>query len=139
MSKPQILIIEDNPADVELLRLALDELEEPNELVVLRDGAEALDFVKDRRSGINEPDLCAILLDLYLPKYDGMEVLAALKREPTLRDIRVVVLTSTLVTRQYEEKIKDLGAALRLKPRNYSEVLELAKYVLEVCKGPVAV
>jgi CheY-like chemotaxis protein len=139
MSKPHILVIEDNPADVELLRLALDELEEPYELVVLHDGAEALDFVKERRSGISDEDPCAILLDLYLPKYDGMEVLAALKREPTLREIRVVVLTSTAVSRRHEETIESLGATLRLKPRNFSEVIELATYVLELCKGPVAV
>jgi hypothetical protein len=68
-----------------------------------------------------------------------MEVLAALKREPTLREIRVVVLTSTAVAPHYEKKIESLGATLRLKPRNYSEVLELARYVVEVCKGPVAV
>ena len=139
MSKPHILAIEDNPADVELLRLALDELEEPYDLAVLHDGAEALNFVKERQSNISEEDPCAILLDLYLPKYDGMEVLAALRREPKLCEIRVVVLTSSTVSPRYQEKIENLGATLRLKPRNYTEVVTLAKYVLEVCKGPVVV
>jgi len=91
----EILLVEDNPGDVELTREALEESKVHTRLSVARDGVEALAFL--RREGAHAdattPDL--ILLDLNLPKKDGRAVLADIKADPVLRHIPVVVLTSS--------------------------------------------
>jgi CheY-like chemotaxis protein len=135
MSKPHILIIEDNPQEVELLRMALDRLAEPYELIVLADGAEALRYVRLYHAGIPEPEPCVILLDIHLPKYDGLEVLDALKREPGLREIGVVVLASGAVRSQERIRIEKMGATLRQKPGDFTGCLELAADAMDLCKG----
>ena len=103
-----ILLIEDSPADVELTLAALDKCELANEVVVTRDGAEGLDFLyrqgphADRAVG----DPAVVLLDLKLPKLNGLEVLERVKKDPTLRHVPVVMLTSSReerdVVRSYE-------------------------------------
>ena len=92
MGRPvEVLLVEDSPGDVRLTREALREGKLRNNLHVARNGVEALDFLS--RSGEARPDL--ILLDLSLPKKDGREVLAAVKADPELRRIPVVILTSS--------------------------------------------
>ncbi|MBV8847647.1 MAG: response regulator [Bryobacterales bacterium] len=135
MSQPYIVIVEDNPADIELLRIALDHHREPYELVALTDGEEALRFVKERSPANLEPEPCIILLDFHLPKLDGPEVLAAVKREPSLRHVHVMMLTSGGVRPQEQARVESMGATFRLKPRNFSEVLALAADILALCKG----
>src|SRR5258706_14280800 len=98
-SPARILIIEDNPGDVFLLRHALETIDENFELKVLADGEQALRFVQEHRLGLHPPDPCVIVLDLHLPKHDGMAVLRALKRPPALEHIGVLLL-SRLVTAQ---------------------------------------
>jgi two-component system, chemotaxis family, response regulator Rcp1 len=91
----EILLVEDNPADVELTRETFELAKIRNRLHVVVDGVQALEFV--RREGqfadAVRPDL--ILLDLNLPRMDGREVLTALKTDPALTCIPVVVLTSS--------------------------------------------
>lgn len=87
----EILLVEDNPADVRLTQEALREGKVKNNLSVARDGEEALAFL--RREGQARPDL--ILLDLNLPRRDGREVLKEIKADPELRRIPVVVLTTS--------------------------------------------
>jgi CheY-like chemotaxis protein len=91
----EILLIEDNPADVRLTREALKEGKVRNTLSVVQDGVEALRFL--RREGphalASRPDL--ILLDLNLPRKDGREVLAVIKEDADLRRIPVVILTTS--------------------------------------------
>ncbi|MGV3719748.1 MAG: response regulator [Actinomycetota bacterium] len=91
----KILLVEDNPADVRLTREALKEGRLSNSLAVARDGVEALDYLQRRGqfSGATRPDV--ILLDLNLPKKDGREVLAEIKVDSALRDIPVVVLSTS--------------------------------------------
>jgi len=90
----RILIIEDNPGDVRLLKDALKELKAPVEFRVASDGAEALRIILDNReSEAWQPDL--IFLDLNLPKIGGHEVLARLKADPQKRLIPVIVLSSS--------------------------------------------
>jgi two-component system response regulator len=94
----QILLVEDNPADVELTLHALRENKLANSIQVVRDGEEALDFLFCRggfqnRSYDSLPRM--ILLDLKLPKVDGLEVLRAIKEDPRTRSIPVVILTSS--------------------------------------------
>ncbi|TAK13885.1 MAG: response regulator [Anaerolineae bacterium] len=99
MAKPvEILLVEDNPSDEELTLHALRKYKLVNEIEVVRDGAEALDFLFGRgayadRTVNDVPRM--ILLDLKLPKVDGLEVLRQIKAEEHLKRIPVVVLTSS--------------------------------------------
>jgi len=95
MRPAEILLVEDNPADVRLTREALLEGKVRNNLSVAADGVEALAFLRREGSyaGAVVPDL--ILLDLNLPRKDGREVLEEIKADPSLRHIPVVVLTSS--------------------------------------------
>lgn len=91
----EILLVEDNPGDVRLTREALKKGHLWSRLAVVRDGMEALDYLRRIApfQGATMPDL--ILLDLNLPKKDGREVLAEIKGDETLRMIPVVVLTTS--------------------------------------------
>jgi CheY-like chemotaxis protein len=131
---PKILMIEDNPGDVAWLRLALDQQGEPYELELLLDGEMALRFVDEHRSGVREPDPCVILLDLHIRKYDGLQVLAAIKQEPVLAHIHVVVMTG-LASPRDEAAILGLGGLYRQKPSRLNQCLELAAEILAICKS----
>lgn len=91
----EILLVEDNPADVRLTREALNEGKVRSTLHVVGDGEAALAFLRreGRHAGAAHPDL--ILLDLNLPRKDGREVLAEIKEDPDLKHIPVVVLTTS--------------------------------------------
>jgi two-component system, chemotaxis family, response regulator Rcp1 len=94
-SVTKILLVEDSLGDVRLMEEALQESQEPTHLSVVRDGEEALAFLRqqgDYASAVR-PDL--ILLDLNLPKKDGFEVLAEIRQDAQLKDIPIVVLTSS--------------------------------------------
>jgi CheY-like chemotaxis protein len=91
----EILLVEDNPADVRLTQEALREGKVKNRLSVARDGAEALAFLRREGAFASAPKPDLILLDLNLPKKDGREVLAEIKEDPVLRRIPVVVLTTS--------------------------------------------
>lgn len=98
MPHKEILLVEDNPDDVELTRLAFEEANVANSLVVVRDGAEALDylFARGRYASRDATALPSIvLLDLNLPKLDGREVLQAIRADPATRDLPVIVLTTS--------------------------------------------
>jgi CheY-like chemotaxis protein len=93
----RILLVEDDPRDVELSLTALEEHNLANEVEVVNDGEQALDYLfrrgrfRDREQG----NPAVVLLDLKLPKVDGLEVLQQVRAEPTLKMIPVVVLTSS--------------------------------------------
>lgn len=100
----EILLVEDNPDDVELTLRALKKHNLANKVQVVKDGAEALDFIFHTGSfagGTNK--LKVILLDLKLPKVSGLEVLQKLKQEERTRSIPVVVLTSSHEDRDIQE------------------------------------
>jgi CheY-like chemotaxis protein len=92
-----ILLVEDNPNDIELTLAALERSQLANEIVICRDGAEALDYLYRRgaHEGVEARDPAVVLLDLKLPKVDGLEVLAAVKGDPRLRVVPIVMLTSS--------------------------------------------
>lgn len=125
----RILLVEDSSNDIELTLTALEENHLANEVVVVRDGEEALDYLY--RRGIfqlrREGNPVVVLLDLKLPKVDGLEVLAQLKSDPKLRVVPVVVLTSS---REEQDLIKsyDLGTnAYVVKPVDFHEFVEVIK------------
>lgn len=96
MLKP-ILLIEDNPHDLELTLVALERSQLANEVIVLRDGAEALDYLFRRNNYAerSEGNPAVLLLDLKLPKIDGLQVLKSVRETPELRSIPIVMLTSS--------------------------------------------
>jgi CheY-like chemotaxis protein len=110
----RILLVEDDPKDVELTLTALEEYHLANEVVVTRDGEEALDYLYRRSAFSNRSNdnPAVLLLDLKLPKIDGLEVLQRIKSDDRLRLIPVVVLTSS-----HEEK--DMVASYRLGVNAY--------------------
>lgn len=91
----EILLVEDNPGDVRLTKEALKEAKVINRLTVLKDGVEALTFLRREGQYANAPRPHLILLDLNLPKKDGREVLAEIKDDEKLKRIPVVVLTTS--------------------------------------------
>ena len=110
----RILLVEDDPKDVELTLTALGEYHLANEVVVARDGEEALDYLYRRGSFAtrSNDNPAVLLLDLKLPKVDGLEVLQQIKSEESFKMIPVVVLTSS-----HEEK--DVVASYRLGVNAY--------------------
>lgn len=142
----EILLVEDNPTDAELAIRALKKSNLANKLVWVKDGAEALDFLfatgaySERRME-NGPKV--ILLDLRLPKVDGMEVLRRVKNDERTRTIPVVVLTSSKEDRDVAESYQLGVNSFISKPVEFDAfartVSELGLYWLLVNHPPVAV
>jgi CheY-like chemotaxis protein len=137
MPAARILMIEDSEADVQMLRFALDQQEEDYELEVLKDGEEAFRFVQEHRTGIREPEPCVILLDLHLPRYDGIAILHAIRHAPPLEHIQIVMLSGQADPLQKAE-MASLGAFYRTKPSTLSELSELAAEIFVICKSSIA-
>ncbi len=96
MTPPPILLVEDNADDLELTQLALREAKVVNRLVVARDGVEALDLLfRDGADGGEALCPVVVLLDLKLPRVDGLQVLERIRGDARTRDLPVVVLTSS--------------------------------------------
>jgi CheY-like chemotaxis protein len=127
----KILLVEDDPNDVELTLMALDENRLANEVVIARDGEEALEFLCCRGAyeAREEGNPIVVLLDLKLPKVDGLEVLKQVKSDPDLRTIPVVMLTSSREERDLLRSY-DLGTnSYVAKPVGFDEFVESVKEV----------
>ena len=125
----RILVVEDDPRDVELTLTALDEYKLANEVVLARDGKEALDYLYCREQFASRPNEnpAVILLDLKLPKVTGLEVLQQIRSDDRLKMVPVVVLTSS-----HEEKDMmrsyQLGVnAYVVKPVDFHEFVNAIK------------
>ena len=127
----RILLVEDDPKDIELTLAALDEYNLANEIVVARDGAEALDYLFRRGTFKQRPagNPVVIMLDLKMPKLDGVQVLRQLTSDPQLRLIPVVVLTSSRESRDLEECYKLGVNAYVVKPVRFTEFIEAVKQI----------
>jgi CheY-like chemotaxis protein len=125
----RILLVEDDPRDTELTMTALEEYHLSNEVVVATDGAEALDYLfgRGKFQGRNSENPAVLLLDLKLPKVDGLEVLQQIRSDEKLKMIPVVVLTSS---REERDKLASyqLGVnAYVVKPVDFHEFVNAIK------------
>jgi CheY-like chemotaxis protein len=127
----EILLIEDNPGDVRLTREIFKESDLDNQIAVVKDGVEAIAYLRqlDAYQQVNRPDL--ILLDLNLPRKDGRSVLREIKTDPVLCQIPVIVLTSS----DAEEDVRDayqLHANCYIaKPVDFEQLLKVIRLLKE--------
>lgn len=126
-----ILLVEDNPKDVELTLEAMAENNLANQVVVVKDGVGALEYL--RRSGMYElrktGNPCLILLDIKMPRMDGIEVLRHIRSDATLKRIPVVIFTSS---REEKDLINtyDLGVnAYIVKPLDFQQFIQAVKQI----------
>jgi CheY-like chemotaxis protein len=121
-----ILLVEDNPSDVELTRRALTKAKLANAIAIVGDGAEALDFLF--RTGAyadrSAPNPKVVLLDLHLPKIDGLEVLRRIKSDERTRTIPVVVLTSSRGEKDLVESYRLGVNSYIVKPVDFEKFVE---------------
>jgi CheY-like chemotaxis protein len=105
----RILVVEDNPSDVYLLRRALDEHGVPHTIDVIRDGEQALKYA-ERAAAPAEPAPDLIVMDLNLPRYDGIEVLSTWRNVASLQSIPILVLTSSDSPKE-RQRAEELGVS----------------------------
>ena len=125
----RILMVEDDPKDVELSMTALEDYNLANEIVIARDGEEALDylFCRGKFQDRSSDNPAVILLDLKLPKVDGLEVLREIKSDAKLRLIPVVVLTSSKEEKDMVTSYKLGVNAYVVKPVDFHEFVNAIK------------
>jgi len=124
---PPILLVEDNPMDLDLTLRAFGKTRLSHTILIARDGEEALAFLPRWEAG--EPLPAVILLDINMPRVNGLEVLQRLKEHPVFRRIPVVVLTSSCEDRDLKTAY-DLGVNSYIeKPVSFSHFIELAEHI----------
>jgi CheY-like chemotaxis protein len=125
----EVLLVEDDPGDVLMTREAFEEHKVRNNLSVVSDGADALAFVRREGefSGAPRPDL--ILLDLNLPKRDGREVLSEIKNDPDLREIPIVVLTTSSAEADILSSYRLHANAYVTKPVDFERFISAVKQI----------
>jgi len=134
-AKAQILVIEDNPADVEILRYALDNAKVVCELIVIADGGEALAFFEQRGKlpSNGAPDLA--ILDLNLPRYDGIELLEAMRANRVFDTVPVADLSSSSSPRD-RARIEAFGITRYItKPPDLEEYMRIGTVVKQILEG----
>jgi CheY-like chemotaxis protein len=126
-----VLLVEDDPGDVLMTREAFEDTKVVNELHVVNDGVEALAFLrkKGRYAAAPTPDL--ILLDLNLPRVDGRQVLASVKADPLLRQIPVVVLTTSEAEEDVLRSYELHANAYVTKPVDFERFIEVVRKIDE--------
>jgi CheY-like chemotaxis protein len=124
-----ILVVEDSAPDMELTLEALKEINLANPVATARDGAEALDYLYRRGSyaGRDEVVPLVVLLDLKMPKVDGLDVLRTVKNDPTLKSIPIVVLTSSKEERDLVESYRLGVNAYVVKPVAFADFVRAVK------------
>ena len=125
----RILLVEDNPHDEEMTLEAFAECRLVNEVVVVRDGQDALDYLLHQGDYTDRPcgNPAVILLDLKQPKINGMEVLRRIKNDPELKTIPVVIMTSSREERDVAEGYALGVNAYVVKPLEFSRFVEAVK------------
>ena len=127
-AKPvEILLVEDNPGDVDLTLEALEEAKLRNHVRVAKDGVEAMQFLRQEGRFTDAPRPDLILLDLNMPRKDGREVLAELKEDPDLKRIPVVVLTTSEAEQDVLDAYEHSANAYIVKPVDFDQFFATIK------------
>jgi two-component system, chemotaxis family, response regulator Rcp1 len=143
MDVKTILLVEDNRGDIRLIQEALKSTAAHCEVVVTRDGMEAMSYLhqEGEYTNVSLPDL--VLLDLNLPKKDGREVLAEIKADPKLKHLPVVVLTTSLneedIANSYDLHVNCYIAKSRNLPQLFKIVRGIEAFWLETATLPVKI
>ncbi|WP_093375795.1 response regulator [Flavimobilis marinus] len=126
-----VLLVEDDPGDVLMTREAFEDYKIANRLSVVSDGVSALEFVRKQGEYADAPTPDLILLDLNLPRMDGREVLAALKDDPELRSIPVVVLTTSEAEEDILRSYSLYANAYVTKPVDFDRFINVVRSIDE--------
>ena len=124
-----ILLVEDDPRDVELTLRALKEHNLANSIHVARDGAEALEYLFPQDASRTPPPPKLVLLDLKLPKIDGLEVLCRIKDDPATKKLPVVILTSSKEAPDLEAAYEFGVNSYLCKPVEFQEFVNVVKQI----------
>ena len=130
MKSLKILLVEDSPSDVRLIREALKDTPVPVQITVARDGVEAIEYLRQTEVGLaTRPDL--MLLDLNLPRKNGREVLAEVKSSPTLKQIPILVMTSSRSDEDVEQAYALNANCYITKPGDLNEYVNVVRAIEE--------
>ena len=124
-----VLRVEDDPGDVLMTREAFEENKVSNRLAVVSDGAAAMQYLRKEGEYADAPTPDMVLLDLNLPKMDGREVLAAMKDDPLLRSIPVVVLTTSEAEEDVLRSYSLHANAYVTKPVDFQRFIEVVRQI----------
>lgn len=126
-----VLLVEDNPGDVRLMREALSAARAPGSLSVCRDGVEALDFLYRRGQFPTAPRPDLVLLDLNLPRKNGREVLSAIKTDAALSLIPVVVYSSSAAHTDIDDSYQRQANCYVIKPMELKDLMREVRAIWE--------
>jgi CheY-like chemotaxis protein len=132
-----VLLVEDDPGDVLMTQEAFADNKVSNTLHVVSDGVQAMDFLHKRGDYVNVPTPDLMLLDLNLPRMDGREVLAAVKGDPELRQIPVVVLTTSEAEQDVLRSYELHANAFVTKPVDFDRFIEVVRQIDQFFVGVV--
>lgn len=124
-----ILLVEDNPADARLTQEAFKETNVRSTLHVVRDGAEAMEFLRRNGRFANAPRPDMILLDLNLPKKDGRQVLAEIKNSPEFKSIPIVILTTSNAAEDIQHTYNHHANCYITKPADLDQFMDVVKQI----------
>jgi CheY-like chemotaxis protein len=133
----QILLVEDDPGDVLMTREAFEDNKVANTLHVVSDGAEAMEFLRKEGAHSEAPTPDLVLLDLNLPRMDGREVLAAVKADDELRQIPIVVLTTSEAEEDVLRSYALHANAYVTKPVDFERFIEVVRKIDDFFVGVV--
>lgn len=125
----EILLVEDNPGDVQLTKIAMRESVIPNRLNVVEDGVQAMEYLRQEGEFEDAPRPDIILLDLNLPMKDGREVLSEVKQDKNLRRIPVIVLTTSSDERDIHNSYDLYANCFISKPLDIDSFMKMARKI----------
>jgi len=131
MNPVTILIVEDNPGDARLITEVLNGNKVYNKLYVAQDGVEAIDFLLRQGEFSDAPRPDVILLDLNLPRMDGREVLAKIKSDPDLKNIPVVIMTTSQAEEDIIKSYSLHANCFITKPLDFNQFVKVVKSIEE--------
>lgn len=125
----EILLVEDNEGDIQLTIEAFKEAKIRNQIKVVRDGEEALDYLRKEGNYVDVPSPDIILLDINLPKIDGKEVLSTMKNDPVLKSIPVIMLTTSSSDLDVQESYANHANCYVIKPVDLNKFMDVVRSI----------